>query len=624
MPWLVFSIGEVRRAFYEGRLRFKSVPTRTLCACYEMENGRQDPAYTPSIWNIQRFSTNAEAAAAYGFDFCLEANDQGDVPVLVWEDVEKKSWIESITPRTAAASSSTAIPSADRPSTPQAESSSAITGRDALPAGKDITLEDVEDDRAPPSDEQSLRSSERHSEKTPKNRRNAKKRNHRGAPKSRSIEATRDASSPEPPDVDQRQTRAKASTSSKGDSLSTSGEGSDDPAKRSHGSEPYVPPEPFFPPFDHPPGFYPCARVPRPTAKNPLDWRCSKCRDANGDCVFFPGSSAKCDLGYLSPTKKGFAMAYSAYKAAVQWANPHIYPNPIPATEAWALLGHSSNVPTWFKEWWREHHTHAEETLTAKRLRAVENPDTHTLRRNDMESIPDLGEELYRTKHYPYDPHAPPPSTSGGKPGDESIDASQPPTKKRRRAPKRAAPHQPTAESLAPQNQAVPPPRLDFRNVPPTPIAPEDPVRELRTLVRSADADFVSREEYNVLLNRFEDQVVRTRSLEVQVAEMRGQLEGILFAHGGGFPGSGSAFSTRSPFFQPARPTGYSSGNSSALQLARSVGSSRHSSISVAPSPSTSALPLPPSRTASRSTSVTSSLGPQGKEGASRSSTGGM
>ncbi|KAH9921671.1 uncharacterized protein BXZ73DRAFT_79820 [Epithele typhae] len=528
-PWLEFAIGEVHRVFYEGRLRFKSVPSRALYACYEMERGFHDSSYVPCLWDIRQFSSNAEAAEAYGFDFGLEANDQGDVPVLEWKDMEKKSWIECseffpvsvllgvqqspVTPRTTVASSSkaavpssskaavassskaavtsssTVIPPADRLSKPPAESRSAISARKALTGDESMDAEDIIVDPEPP---QTSMSHERcSSEPTPqkRRRRKTKKRKHREAPANTSEESTNGASSPEMSDVDQRQTRSKASATGKG-SLGTAGEASDDPAKRSNTSEPYVPPEDFFPPFNPPPGFYPCARAPRPTDKDPYDWRCRNCREADVDCIFFP----------FSPSKKGFAPGYGAYKAAVQWANPHIYPNPIPVS----------------------------------------------------------------TKNYPYNSRAPPPPISAENPDPqedadgEGLVAAKPPAKKRRHAAGVAARPQPTPESLAPHNQAPPPP---------------DPVEELRSLAGIAPsnhADFVSRGDYNILLNRLEDQAARTRELELKVAEMRGQLDGILFSHGGGFQAAGSMFS-RSPFAPSGAARPFSGIQQTLLNLGRAI-----------------------------------------------------
>ncbi|KAH9929880.1 uncharacterized protein BXZ73DRAFT_77997 [Epithele typhae] len=653
-PWLEFAIGEVRRAFYEGRLRFKSVPSRALYACYEMERGFHDSSYVPCLWDIRQFSSNAEAAEAYGFDFGLEANDQGDVPVLEWKDIEKKSWIECITPRTTVASSSKAAvassskaavassskaavassskaavassskaavassskaavassskaavtssstvippadrlskPPADRLSKPPAESRSAISARKALTGDESMDAEDIIVDPEPPCEKQARPTSDRSSEPTPqkRRRRKTKKRKHREAPANTSEESTNGASSPEMSDVDQRQTRSKASATGKG-SLGTAGEASDDPAKRSNTSEPYVPPEDFFPPFNPPPGFYPCARAPRPTDKDPYDWRCRNCREADVDCIFFPvsggnchrckGGSVGCDLSKFSPSKKGFAPGYGAYKAAVQWANPHIYPNPIPVSTVWAMIGNTTLVPTWFKEWWREHHKHSEEALAIKRQKVAANPDAYSLHRDDMEPVQNLPDEVYIRKNYPYNSRAPPPPISAENPDPqedadgEGLVAAKPPAKKRRHAAGVAARPQPTPESLAPHNQAPPPPGRDFRNVPPTHVAPTDPVEELRSLAGIAPsnhADFVSRGDYNILLNRLEDQAARTRELELKVAEMRGQLDGILFSHGGGFQAAGSMFS-RSPFAPSGAARPFSGIQQTLLNLGRAI-----------------------------------------------------
>ncbi|KAH9929921.1 uncharacterized protein BXZ73DRAFT_101984 [Epithele typhae] len=101
VPWLEYTIGEVRRAFYEGNLPIRSIPTRTLSAFYEMEKRDQDPDYPSSIWNIKNFSSNEEAVAHYGLDVGLEANNQGDIPVLEWHDVKETWWIDLITTQTA-------------------------------------------------------------------------------------------------------------------------------------------------------------------------------------------------------------------------------------------------------------------------------------------------------------------------------------------------------------------------------------------------------------------------------------------------------------------------------------------------------------------------------------------
>ncbi|KAH9929934.1 uncharacterized protein BXZ73DRAFT_101996 [Epithele typhae] len=544
VPWFHYTVGEIRRARSDG-LPFKTLPKLALAAYYELERGDIDLGYEPSVWRITPHDSNKEAVAHYGFDVGLEVNDDGDVALLPWSALRGREWVET---------------------------------KDEPPPGA-----------AEPRDV------------APKKLQGAKKRKAEGPPK---VEIPLQEAEPrgevgaEASETNQRQTRSKANTALKPNISNASSSQAAGKRKSRGKAKADVPPEPHFPPFPGYPDFFPIAEAPGPTEDDPIDWRCVGCRKANVPCLFSPlqndtcencrAGGAGCGLRLSPSSSRGFVAAYCAYRAGVQWANPHIYPNPIPVSELWAQIGGTGDVPTWFVEWCRARVTSPDaKVVSAEHATALANLAASSLRRDDMEPVEDLGEAAYSQPGYPFDPRLGPEAESvsgdgGPKAKDHSMGAdvgayteanaeagadseanandgadaddrgsgskgkgkgvlgrplplgtgSSPPAKRRRGAPA-AGQGGPPPHAVASHNQPPPPPGHDFRNVPLTPIFPEDVVNEVRPLFGSAHsptAAGVPREEFEALrrrTDRLEQQLAAMQGLEMEVASVQLRLDGL-------------------------------------------------------------------------------------------------
>ncbi|KAH9929928.1 uncharacterized protein BXZ73DRAFT_78033 [Epithele typhae] len=485
-------------------------------------------------------------------------------------------------------------------------------------------------------------------EPTPKERRHAAKRKTRGsvAAKVANAEAnngdSENNSSTEPPALAGSRASAAGAISDRGTTTS-------DPkrtSKRSHKTEEYVAPEEHFTPFPGADHAFPCVTIPRPTGNDTPDWRCGLCRTQDSECIFFPlvnstcevckTAGKKCDLGDMSAQSSGFLAGYCAFRAGVQLANPHIYPNPVIRSAVWSLEVDSAKVPTWFKTW-RRVQLPTGTDRAAKRREALLHREAASLHRNDVAPIEDLGEAAVGLLNYLGDPPALEDSEFRNDSGEEEESDDEPiflqPPAKKSRTQNPSGSAKPPAHAVASRNQPPPPPHT---------------IEELRSRIAvrpPASSASVPRAMYDALVHRveaLEREVARMRGMEVEVARMRGQLDGMLHPvdfgqsrssgslwHGSRSPSLTLGTSAGDPVGHPVGPGSFfSTGGPRASLLSRAT-SLQNSPVATPPqlsaatSPSPSALGLPPSTatTASRSASVSSSREQSSGRGASPAST---